>query len=102
MYFPTLFGFFTTITYEQKINNETLYRHYLFKILKSIFKKAVRERHCSSLRREGLLCLAVGLTSMCWNMYGWLQIFLSCMIVFIRVLVPPLPWGGRREARTGS
>lgn len=38
-----------------------------------------------------------GLTSMCWNMYGWLQIFLSCMMVFIRVLVPPLPWRGRRE-----
>lgn len=48
MYFPTLLGFFTRIiTYEQKINNETLYRHYLFKILKSIFKKAVAERHRS-------------------------------------------------------
>lgn len=35
---------------------------------------------------------------MCWNMYGWLQIFRSCMMVFIRVLVPPLPCGGRREA----
>lgn len=32
------------------------------------------------------------LTSMCWNMYGWLQIFFSCIIVFIKVFAPPLPW----------
>lgn len=31
-------------------------------------------------------------TSMCWNMYGWLQIFFSCIIVFIKVFAPPLPW----------
>lgn len=30
-------------------------------------------------------------SSMCWNMKGWLQILRSCMIVFIKVLVPPLP-----------
>lgn len=32
------------------------------------------------------------LTSMCWNMYGWLQIFFSCIMVFIKVLAPPLPF----------
>lgn len=30
-------------------------------------------------------------SSMCGNMKGWLQILRSCMIVFIRVFVPPLP-----------
>ena len=29
---------------------------------------------------------------MCWNMNGWLQIFLSCIMVFINVFVPPRPY----------
>lgn len=37
------------------------------------------------------------LTSMCWNMYGWLQIFFSCIIVFIKVFAPPLPWRKRHR-----
>ena len=43
-----------------------------------------------------------GLTSMCGNIYGWLQIFFSCMIVFIKVFAPPLPWGEMQGEAHGN
>ena len=36
-------------------------------------------------------------SSRCWKMKGWLQIFLSCMIVFIMALDPPRPYRGLKE-----
>lgn len=35
-------------------------------------------------------------SSICWNINGWLQIFLSCMIVFIKIFVPPRPCSRKR------
>lgn len=40
------------------------------------------------------------LTSICWNRKGWLQIFLSCIIVFIKVLVPPRPYVHKTNTTT--
>lgn len=30
-------------------------------------------------------------SSICWKMNGWLQIFRSCMMVFMRIFAPPRP-----------